>query len=402
MASLTHLVSLQQPAGVESHFTEFVVRMRAIRPDWTHGWLNPSRDMHPFFKEALASSLAHTVHAKYWHGMKLPSRPRVLRELHCRHGLARARTDVLLIWNRSAKVRFAVNAAGADRCVHWEHGAAWDSGHENERRVYFRDVDRAIANSHASARFLRLFWAYTGDIRVCRNALRPSLLPQAPVRKRFPSGRIKLGVAARLYPVKGVALVLHAVAALTARGLDVELDVAGAGPELERLRGVATSLGLDERVRFLGAVRAMETFYRTIDCLVHPPITEAFGLVAVEAAALGCPVVAAAVDGLPEAVADGVSGICVRPTLPVAAYEALGGSRTELPPLVYDPLRDSLVEPPIVDPSALADAVERVFSNAAAFEALSASASDHVLRAPGFDAHVRDVAAAIDGWLVTH
>jgi glycosyltransferase involved in cell wall biosynthesis len=391
-----HLVSLQQPAGVESHFTEFVARMRAVRPDWIHGWLNPSRDMHPFFKESLGASLVHTVHAKYWHGLRLPSRPRALRKLHCRRGLARARTDVLLLWNRSAKIRFAVDAAGPDRCVHWEHGAAWDPGHEKERRRYFRDVERSIANSQAAARFLRLFWAYAGDIRVCRNALRPSLVPRAPVRKRFPSARIKLGVAARLYPVKGVALALHAVASLRARGFDVELDVAGAGPELERLRSVSTSLGLDERVRFLGAVRDMEAFYRAIDCLIHPPITEAFGLVAVEAAALGCPVVAAAIDGLPEAVGDGVSGLCVPPTLPLAAYEALGGSRSGLPRLVYDPARDSLVEPPIVDPSALAGAVERVFSSAAAFEALSASASDHVLRAPGFDAHVRDVAAVID------
>jgi glycosyltransferase involved in cell wall biosynthesis len=397
-----HLVSLQQPAGVESHFTEFVARMRAMRPDWTHGWLNPSRGMHPFFREALASSLAYAVDAKYWHGIKLPARPRALRAMHCKRGLARARTDVLLIWNRSAKVRFAVGAAGPDRCVHWEHGAAWDSGHENERRGYFRDVGRAIANSHASARFLRLFWAYSGEIRVCRNALRPSLLPPAPVHKQFPTGLIKLGVAARLYPVKGVALVLHAMRALLARGLDVELAVAGAGPELERLQGLRRALGLDERVRFLGAVRDMGTFYGSIDCLVHPPLTEAFGLVAVEAAAFGCPVVAAAVDGLPEAVADGVSGFCVQPTLPLADYEGLGGAHAGLPALVYDPLGDSLVEPPIADPAALAQAVVRVFSSVSAFEALSASASEHVLRAPGFDAHVRDVAAVIDERLGAH
>jgi glycosyltransferase involved in cell wall biosynthesis len=155
-------------------------------------------------------------------------------------------------------------------------------------------------------------------------------------------------------------------------------------------------------VRFLGAVRDMQRFYRTIDCLVHPPLTEAFGLVAIEAAALGCPVVAAAVDGLPEAVTEGVSGFCVQPTLPLGDYERLGGSRAGLPPLVYDPLRDSLVEPPIADPSALAAAVERVFSSAAGFEALSASASEHVVHAPGFDEHVRDVAAVIDARLGAH
>ena len=43
----------------------------------------------------------------------------------------------LVIWNRSAKVRYALDAVGDARCVHWEHGAAWDPGHEHDRRDYF-------------------------------------------------------------------------------------------------------------------------------------------------------------------------------------------------------------------------------------------------------------------------
>jgi glycosyltransferase involved in cell wall biosynthesis len=146
----------------------------------------------------------------------------------------------------------------------------------------------------------------------------------------------------------------------------------------------------------LGSVRDMQAFYRDVDCLVHPPLTEAFGLVAIEAAALGCPVIAAAIDGLPEAVADGVSGYMVPPTLPLADYEGLGGARYGLPALVYDPTSDSLVAPPIVDPAALAGAVARLVSSAASFEALSARASAHVLGAPTFARHVEDVMAVID------
>jgi glycosyltransferase involved in cell wall biosynthesis len=226
--------------------------------------------------------------------------------------------------------------------------------------------------------------------------LRPSLVPSAPVRKRYPSGRVRLGVAARLYPVKGVALVLHAVRLLERQGLDVELRIAGSGPEREPLEGLADGLGIGSRVSFLGSVLDMQSFYRNVDCLVHPPLTEAFGLVAIEAAALGCPVIAAAVDGLPEAVADGVTGYTVAPTLPLAEYEGLGGARYGLPALVYDPARDSLVATPIVDPSALAAAVARLMSSAASFEALSARASEHVLGAPSFARHVEDVMAVID------
>ena len=388
-----HLVSLQQAAGVESHFTEFVVHARAARPDWTQGWLNPARTMHPFFTARLRDSLAQRIDAKYWHGVKVPA---PLRAWRCRRALELARTDVLVIWNRSARVRFALDAAGDERCIHWEHGAAWDEGRERERREYFRRVPRAIANSRASARLLELLWEYRGELRVCRNALRPSLVPRTPVSKQFPAGTIRLGVAARLYPVKGVALALHAVELLADQGLDVELRIAGAGPELQHLERVAVSLGIERRVRFLGAVRDMDAFYRDVDCLVHPPLTEAFGLVAIEAAALGCPVIAAAIDGLPEAVTEGVTGHCVAPTLPLAEYPKLGGAGYGLPPVVYDPARDALVAPPLVDPAALARAVARLFADAAAYESLSARASAHVLGAPDFARHVADVMAVID------
>jgi glycosyltransferase involved in cell wall biosynthesis len=390
---LIHLVSLQQAAGVESHFTEFVVQARAVRPDWSQGWLNPSRRLHPYFAAQLGEALAQRIDAKYWHGVKIPTQ---LRAARCRRALGRARAAALLIWNRSAKVRYALDAAGEERCVHWEHGAAWDMGREAERREYFRRVPRAIANSRASARMLELRWDYRGALRVCRNALRPSLVPSARAGKAFPARRIRVGVAARLYPVKGVALVLHAVRLLGRQGVDVELRVAGAGPERERLEELARVLEIDARVSFLGSVRDMRAFYGDIDCLVHAPLTEAFGLVAIEAAALGCPVIAAAIDGLPESVADGVTGYTVAPTLPLTDYAGLGGAHYGLPAHVYDPARDVLVAPPLVDPAALALAVGRLFASAAVFETLSARASEHVLGLPSFAQHVDDVMAVID------
>jgi glycosyltransferase involved in cell wall biosynthesis len=242
---------------------------------------------------------------------------------------------------------------------------------------------------------LKLLWDFRGEVRVCRNALRPSMAPAAPVAKQFPRGRIKLGAVARLYPVKGLALVLHAVALLR-RSLDAELHVAGAGPELERLRATAHHLGLAEHVTFHGAVRDMNTFYAGIDCLLHTPITEAFGLVAIEAAVCGCPVVAARVDGLAEAVAPGITGRTLRPTLALQQYVALGGGLEGLPRRVYDPDADALVEPRAVDPELLAVEVAAVFAGAAAYESLSATASRHVLAQPNFAAHVRDVLGAID------
>jgi glycosyltransferase involved in cell wall biosynthesis len=396
---ITHLVSLTQAAGVEAHFSEFVRHARISHPQYAQGWLNAAGAMHPFVADRVEGELAHVIRAKRLWGLPLPARPQGLRTWHCRRALRDAGSDVLVIWNRMAKTKFALAAAGARHCIHWEHGAAWDAGREAERREYLERVPLAIANSTAAARMLELLWEYRGDVRVCRNALRPSLMPSAAVRKSFPRARpIRLGVAARLFPVKGVALVLHAVAALRA-SLDVVLDVAGAGPELPRLQALTGQLGIREQVTFRGAIDDMVGFYAGIDCLLHTPITEAFGLVAIEAAANGCPVVAARVDGLAEAVTDGVTGELLPPTLRLAQYVDLGGALAGLPRYVYDPAADALREPAVVDPAHLAQSVTALFADERAYEARSEGASTHVLAQPSFADHVRDVMAVIDAFV---
>jgi glycosyltransferase involved in cell wall biosynthesis len=396
---ITHLVSLTQAAGVEAHFSEFVRHARISHPHFAQGWLNAAREMHPFVADRVEGELAHVIDAKRLYGLPLPAKPAALRTWHVRRELRVARTDVVVIWNRTAKTSFVLDAAGDRRCIHWEHGAAWDGGRDAERHDYLRRVPLAIANSTAAARVLELHWNYRGELRVCRNALRPSLMPAAVVRKAFPRGRpIRLGVAARLYPVKGVALVLHAFAALRA-SLDAELDVAGAGPELPRLQSVAAQLGVSEHVTFRGAVDDMVAFYASVDCLLHVPITEAFGLVAIEAAANGCPVIAARVDGLAEAVAENVTGHLLAPTLPLSRYVELGGALSGLPPFVYDPAADALREPAAVDPALLAAQAAALFADERAYEARSAAASAHVLAQPSFAAHVRDVMAVIGAFV---
>ena len=176
----------------------------------------------------------------------------------------------------------------------------------------------------------------------------------------------------------------------------MKLQVAGAGPELPRLTELARKLGIAERCTFHGAVADMRQFYTNIDCLLHPPVTEAFGLVAIEAAAHGCPVIAAAVDGLPEAVEEGVSGVvyrsrrCRSPNIGNSADRSKG-----FPRQVYDAATDALQEPRVVDPATLAAAVRGLFDGRERYERLSRSASEHVARRFDFDAHVAQVMSVV-------
>lgn len=116
-----------------------------------------------------------------------------------------------------------------------------------------------------------------------------------------------LGVG-RLVPEKGFDLLVRA-AALT----DQAAVIVGDGPERSALEELAHSLRAE--VTFVGEVTPDELagYYRRARVVVVPSRREGFGLVAAEAAAMGRAVVGAAVGGVPTVVADGVSGVVVRP-----------------------------------------------------------------------------------------
>ena len=97
------------------------------------------------------------------------------------------------------------------------------------------------------------------------------------------------------------------------------------GPaELERVRDLVAELGLEHRVRFVNPQphHLLSSYYRAADVCLVPSRSESFGLVALEAAACGTPVVAAAVGGLRTLVDHGHTGFLVEGADPdgFAAY----------------------------------------------------------------------------------
>ncbi len=118
---------------------------------------------------------------------------------------------------------------------------------------------------------------------------------------------------ARLDAAKRLDLVLRAVAATQEA---VELRVASDGPERERLAQLAASLGIAERVRFLGRVtdRAVVDLYNSCRAVVYVPVDEDYGYAAVEALTAGKPVLTASDSGgVREFVRDGENGAVVEP-----------------------------------------------------------------------------------------
>jgi len=121
--------------------------------------------------------------------------------------------------------------------------------------------------------------------------------------------------AGRMVHKKGFDLLLRAWARLAGR-IDSPLWIAGDGDERAALEGLARDLGLSERVRFLGAVPHPEMLglLERAELCVVPSRDEPYGILVVEAQALGVPVVATAVGNLPELIEDGRTGFLAEPT----------------------------------------------------------------------------------------
>jgi phosphatidylinositol alpha-1,6-mannosyltransferase len=120
----------------------------------------------------------------------------------------------------------------------------------------------------------------------------------------------------RLVERKGVCWFLDAV--LPDLGSSYVYVIVGDGPERSRAQRIVDERGLGEQVHLLGQVsdRDLETLYETADVFVMPNVVvpgtmEGFGLVALEAASAGLPVVASDIEGIRDAVVDGDTGLLV-------------------------------------------------------------------------------------------
>jgi len=125
-------------------------------------------------------------------------------------------------------------------------------------------------------------------------------------------GETLLGVSGRLDPQKGHAFLLEALAKLRASH-PVKCVLLGEGPLKGQLQGLARSLGVDGAVHFVGEQADMAGWLSAVDIYVQPSLWEGLPNALLEAMAVGLPVVASQVDGIPEVVRNDVSGLLCEP-----------------------------------------------------------------------------------------
>ena len=148
----------------------------------------------------------------------------------------------------------------------------------------------------------------------------PSLPDREEARAAHDVEELLLVFAGRITKQKALEVALDAL--VTVDG--VTLAIAGDGPELPDLRRRVVELGLDGRVRFLGPLNrdGVLTLFRAADASLLTSSWENFPHTVVEALAVGTPVIATAVGGVPELVRDGENGLLV----PAGDWDALAAA----------------------------------------------------------------------------
>lgn len=206
-------------------------------------------------------------------------------------------------------------------------------------RLLAREADLVVAVSEAErATVLERLGASPERVRVVppgvdTELFRPCIDEECAEREAWiaQGGLPEVLVAGRLHPLKGFDLAVAALAAIPAERRPA-LRIVGAPPPdgddyARALHEVVADAGMLRTVSFDGALRRTELAERVrqASLVLIPSHSETFGLVALEAAASGVPVVARAAGGLREAVIDGATGLLVEGDDPAVWAAAVAG-----------------------------------------------------------------------------
>jgi glycosyltransferase involved in cell wall biosynthesis len=223
------------------------------------------------------------------------------------------------------KVSFPFRLVSSPR-VHYRTRSVWTL--LIDRALKNRD-DLLIAECDASRSFLIGKLGYAPHkVKTIRNGVDLAGWPISKTDRqkrrmelRLNSGDVLVGAVGRLDKQKGFSTLIEAMARL--KDSELRCVILGDGPERGRLEALIRRHALEKRVWLQGERPDIVTWLSAFDIGCLPSLWEGLPNSLLEAMALGLPVVASNVDGVPEVVANGKTGVLVPPGAPAALAKAL-------------------------------------------------------------------------------
>ena len=198
-------------------------------------------------------------------------------------------------------------------------------------RFSLRYCDKVIAVSEELRDDLVIHGIKESKIAVIENALgnlyKAGTLSQSRASKReqlkLAEDECVVGYAGRLSDEKGIHYLVEAGSILKGKGEAFKILIIGDGPKRKELENLAIEKGLEKEILFAGFQTNVGEWLPALDVFVLPSLTEGTPMALLEAMAVGIPIVATHVGGVPMILEDGVAGFLVAPANPEGLAEKL-------------------------------------------------------------------------------
>ena len=194
------------------------------------------------------------------------------------------------------------------------HASSWEAGANARRRLIRACATRIIAVSDSARReYLSHRWAREDQIVTVHNGIDAVAAPGegAAVRRELglAPDDLVVGMISALRPEKGHDIALEVVRSLRDAYPNLRLLIVGRGAIADQIAAQAADLG--DRVVMAGMRHDVMRVFDAADVCLQPSRTDAFPTTLIEAMAASVPVLATAVEGIPEIITDGETGVLV-------------------------------------------------------------------------------------------
>jgi len=246
----------------------------------------------------------------------------------------------------------------SNNIIFHERGSVWNAK-DKDFKVYKNNADRSkiiIANSKATKIMLiKRFGIDKNKIKVIYNGFLSKHFHYLPSKKYRFSDRFSVGYIGRLDSPKGVHVLLNAAKKLPS----YDFFIAGMGILENELKESVNNIS---NVKFLGSFKEPLEFISKMDTMIVPSIREPFGNIIIESGYVKKPVIASNVDGIPEIIKNGFSGILINPDKEISFQNNIIGA-VPLPKFVINPDTLDLQKPKEIDHLKLCDSINLLASN---------------------------------------